>query len=260
MKWLLIGDPHAHPEYDNDRFEWLGKYIVDEEPDIILCIGDFADMPSLSSYDVGKKTFEGRRYTSDVEAAVDAQKRMFIPIHALQEQQRTNKKRIYKPLMVMTLGNHEDRINRAVNSDSKLDGVLSINDLGYKQFGWHVVPFNETIELLGWNFSHYFATGVSGRPISGENIAKSLLMKNFTSSVQGHSHVLDYAQRTTADGNKLHGMSIGCYSHPEQVEGWNANTVRMWWYGVVGMETDNEGNLQTLEFKTQDALREKYNA
>jgi len=59
---LIIGDPHAHPDYDNKRFTALGKYILKTKPDIIVCLGDFADMPSLSSYDKGTKGFEGRRY------------------------------------------------------------------------------------------------------------------------------------------------------------------------------------------------------
>ena len=65
---LVIPDCHAAPEYDNDRFTALGKFIVDEQPDIIVCLGDFGDMPSLSSYDKGTKGFEGRRFKKDVES------------------------------------------------------------------------------------------------------------------------------------------------------------------------------------------------
>ncbi len=42
--------------------------------------GDFADMPSLSSYDIGKKTFEGRRYKADIEAAHSAMEALLAPI------------------------------------------------------------------------------------------------------------------------------------------------------------------------------------
>ena len=52
---LVIPDCHAAPEYDNDRFTALGNFIVDEQPNIIVCLGDFGDMPSLSSYDKGTK-------------------------------------------------------------------------------------------------------------------------------------------------------------------------------------------------------------
>ena len=43
------------------------KYsIFEEKPDVVVCLGDWFDMASLSSHDKGKKSFEGRRYKQDV--------------------------------------------------------------------------------------------------------------------------------------------------------------------------------------------------
>ena len=83
MNLLIIGDPHAHPDYDNNRFTALGKFIAKEKPQVIVCIGDMADMPSLSSYDKGTKGFEGRRYSKDVKAVIDAQEKLFAPIKSI---------------------------------------------------------------------------------------------------------------------------------------------------------------------------------
>ena len=55
---LVIGDPHCTPKANNDRFLWAGKFAHDLKPDTIVCMGDFASMDSLSSYDKGKKSFE----------------------------------------------------------------------------------------------------------------------------------------------------------------------------------------------------------
>ena len=123
MNLLVIGDPHAHPDYDNSRFTALGKFIAKERPEYIVCIGDMADLPSLSSYDKGTKGFEGRRYMKDVNAVIDAQTKLFAPIKKI---------RNYKPKLYMTLGNHEDRISRAINSTPELDGTIGIDDLKYK--------------------------------------------------------------------------------------------------------------------------------
>ena len=120
MNLLIIGDPHAHPDYDNKRFTSLGKFIAKEKPDAVVCIGDMADMPSLSSYDKGTKGFEGRRYYRDVNAVLDAQDKLFAPIR---------KAKKYKPKMYMCLGNHEDRITRAVNSSPELEGAIGLDDL-----------------------------------------------------------------------------------------------------------------------------------
>ena len=77
---LVIPDAHAHSDHHNKRFEWLGRLIVDIKPTTVIMLGDWADMPSLCSYDKGTKGFEGRRYWKDVNAAIDAQERMFKPI------------------------------------------------------------------------------------------------------------------------------------------------------------------------------------
>jgi hypothetical protein len=63
---LIIPDPHASPDHNNDRALYLGELIMDIKPDLVLCMGDGPDMPSLSSYDKGKKSFQGRTYKADV--------------------------------------------------------------------------------------------------------------------------------------------------------------------------------------------------
>ena len=50
-KLLIIPDAHAEPNYDNDRFTWLGNLIFEEKPDVVVCLGDWFDMASLSSHD-----------------------------------------------------------------------------------------------------------------------------------------------------------------------------------------------------------------
>lgn len=54
-KILIIGDSHSKPSVSNRRFDWLGKLIADEKPQLVVDLGDFGDMESLSSYDKGKK-------------------------------------------------------------------------------------------------------------------------------------------------------------------------------------------------------------
>ena len=135
MKHLIIPDTQVKRGVDLSYLEWIGKYIVDKKPDVIVQIGDFADMPSLSSYDVGKKSFEGRRYKDDIEAAREAMDILLEPMREYNGKCRKDKKKQYRPRMVLTLGNHEQRIERAVEGDSKLDGTLGTDDLGYSEAG-----------------------------------------------------------------------------------------------------------------------------
>ena len=254
----MIGDPHAHPEYDNDRFEALGRFILDERPTKIICIGDMADMPSLSSYDKGKKTFEGRRYQDDVEATRDAQRKLFSAVDRYNSRRSKNKKKQYTPEWWMTIGNHEERILRVVNNNPEYEGVFSYHDLAYESFGWNCVSYNDHIILDGFAYSHHFATGVSGRPISGENIGKMLIQKNMMSSVQGHSHVFDHSVRTRIDGSRMHGLSIGCFAHPKYVEGWNKATHHMWWHGIVILDDVTNGDFKEMRTVDHDTLISNY--
>ena len=89
----------------------------------------------------------------------------------------------WKPQMVMTLGNHEHRINRAVQNDATLSGVLSTDHLNYAGQGWQVIPFLDVIEIdgvhyIGLNSASYAWVGskmeYSGRfPKSIEEKSKS---------------------------------------------------------------------------------------
>ena len=57
---------------------------------------------------------------------------LLAPLIEYNTQAKKNKKQLYKPKMILTLGNHENRINRVIENDPKLDGTLSIDDLMYR--------------------------------------------------------------------------------------------------------------------------------
>lgn len=208
---LVIGDAHAKPGVDNERFEWLGKFALDRRPDVIVDIGDWHDMPSLSSYDKGRKSFEGRRYTQDITAGLDARRRFEVPIEAYNITQRRNGKRQYRPEKHSTLGNHEYRIVRATECSPELFGTLTLDALGHAEYGWKKHDYTEVVSIDGINYSHFFSSGVLGRPIGGEHPAASLLKKQFASCVAGHSHIRDFSERTTADHSRICGLVAGCF-------------------------------------------------
>lgn len=255
MKHLIIPDGHAHPDFNNDRWRALGRFIVEERPDVIINIGDMADMPSLSSYDDGKASFEGRRYWKDVAATIDAQEELWRPV------KENNRKmhKAYNPVKILTLGNHEQRIVRATEADPKLEGTIGIHDLKYEEYGWQVKPFLEPVNIGGIAYAHYFSSGVSGRPISGENIGKTMCNKLHCSAVQGHSHIFDHSERSVINGRKLFGLSCGCYTHKDYIEDWNRSFQHMWWHGVVILDdVDGNGYYDELRAITQRKLLREY--
>lgn len=248
---LVIPDAHAHPDYHNKRFGWLGQLVADVKPDKVIMLGDWADMPSLCSYDKGTKGYEGRRYKKDIEAAIDAQERFFGPIRAA-------KKKL--PEFWMLEGNHEHRIDRAVSYNAaELDGIISQDDLMYEDFGWNYVRYRGStpgIEVIdGIAYAHFFASGIMNRPIGGVHPAYQIVTKQFMSCTQGHTHTTDYCVRTAANGNHLQGLVAGVYQDYEADFAGEANS--LWWKGVVVKRNVRNG-MYDPEWISLDAIMEAY--
>lgn len=252
MKHFIIPDCQVRPGDDFNYLRKIGQYIADKKPDVIVCLGDFADMSSLSSYDAGKKNFEGRRYTNDIEAAVEAMNALMVPIVNEQIRLHMNKKRQWKPRLVMTLGNHENRINRAVNNDPKLEGLLRTEDLGYERFGWEVYPFLDVVVIDDIAYSHYFPTGIAGRPATTAN---AQLGKKHMSCVAGHQQGLQIATAHRADGRRLTSIIAGsCYEHDEDYLGPQGNKH---WRGALMFHEVNQGQFDLMPVSL-DYLNKRY--
>jgi hypothetical protein len=230
---LVLPDVQAKPGNDFSYLMRIGQYAVDKRPDIIVCIGDAADMESLSSYDKGKKSYEGRRYSKDIEAAHEAMSAFVTP---MVDWNAAHPESPYKPRMVMCLGNHEQRILRAIEEDPKLDGTISIDDLEYEAFGWEVIPFLEVIVIEGVAFSHYFTSGPKGLAVGS---AQALLSKKHMSCVAGHLQGLQIATAYRGDGAMLTAVIAGsCYQHDEKFMGPQGNKH---WRGFLVMHAVQDG-------------------
>lgn len=248
---LVIPDAHAHPDFHNKRFTWLGKLVADLKPDKVVMLGDWADMPSLCSYDKGTKGYEGMRYKKDIDAAIDAQERFFAPIKA-------TKKKL--PEFYLLEGNHEHRIERSISVDAAhLDGIISQDDLSYEDFGWNFIKYDGAtpgiLTLDGVSYGHFFTSGIMGRAISGNHPAYQLLVKQFNSCTQGHAHVLDYCIRTNASGRHIRGLVAGCYVDYRPDYAGAAND--LWWRGVVFKKDVEDGQYEP-NFISLDSIREAY--
>lgn len=254
MKHFVLPDVQAKPGINFDYLKRIGKYVVEKQPDVLVCIGDFADMESLSSYDVGTKKFEGKRYVHDIEASHEAMQAFLAPIDEYNAVAKKNGKKQYKPRKVLTLGNHENRINRAVNLDPKLDGVLSIDDLGYSdKYGWEVFPFLEVVVIDGVAYSHYFTSGLLGRPVSS---AAACLNKKHMSCVQGHQQGLQIATGYRADGSMITSVIAGsCYEHDEDYMGPQGNKH---WRGCLMLHEVDNGHFDLMPISLNYINNRKY--
>ena len=212
---MVIPDIQAKPGVPEDHLEWIANYAIDKRPDVIIQIGDWADMPSLSLYDKGKRCYEGRRYVKDIEAA-NASLMRFERV--LEDYNRVNPLTPYNPDKRLTLGNHEYRIVRATQLDPGLDGKLSLGDLDFYQRGWKTTPFLEVVEIDGVQYSHYFISGAMGRPVSS---AAALLKARGGSATMGHVQRMDVAYHPQTQQIGL--MCGTAYLHDEEYLGPQGN-------------------------------------
>ncbi len=250
---LIIPDCQVKPGVPLDFLGWIGQYILDRRPDVIVQLGDFADMESLSSYDIGKRVFEGRRYKADIETANRGMDILCAPLEEHNAAKAKWRKPRYEPEMHLLLGNHEDRISRATNDDPKLDGTIGLSDLDYEAHGWTVHDFLKPIELDGIWYSHYWTNGM-GRPIGGAALTRLKTIGH--SFVQGHQQTFDYACRFLANGQRQFGLIVGAaYQHEEQYLGPQGNAH---WRGIVMLhEVDGKGSADLMQVSL-DYLCRKY--
>jgi hypothetical protein len=234
---LVCPDVHAHPDHDNDRADWLGKFILDTKPDVVVNMGDTFDMPSLSSYDKGKASFHGASYERDINSGLDFLDRMWHPI-------KKSKKR--QPHKVFLVGNHEARLTRVLEYQPELAGNrfgVSYSNYQLREYHNEVVHYEGQTpgiySLEGINFAHFMVSGVAGRPIGGEHHASSLLAKNHCSCVVAHSHTLDFSVNTDLNGRRIMGLVSGVYQ--DYQNHWAGNMSRFWFPCVVYLRGAENG-------------------
>ncbi len=254
---VVIPDTQVAPGTPTIHLEWIGKYIIDRWHDDnnlkIIHLGDHAHMASLSSYDKkGSKTMEGKRYLADIEAANKGFDKLNKPLVDFNAKRRKHKERQWWPERHLLLGNHEHRITRAIEDEPKLDGILSLDHLNYKQHGWQVHDFLNIAWLDGVAYSHYFYTPNTGRPYGG--MAESRLKSVGHSFVQGHQQGLQSAQRSVAGGRQRALIAGSCYLHNEDYRGPQATDE---WRGILVLHEVRAGNFDLMEVSL-DFLSRRY--
>ena len=196
--------------------------------------------------------FEGRAYTKDIEAGVEALKRFVAIINTESTRVYRNKKKAWFPRLIFTLGNHEDRIDRAVEADRKLEGLMSIDDLQLNEMGFEVYPFLEVAIIDDICYSHYFTSGVMNRPVSN---ARLMLLKKHMSTVMGHVQDRDIAFSRRADSSELTGLFCGIfYQETKEYLGLQNNNS---WRGIWMLNDVDQGGFDILPVSLK-YLKEKY--
>jgi hypothetical protein len=222
MKIAYIPDTQVKYGVNMDHLTACGNYLVEKKPDVIVHAGDHFDMPALSTYTKARQ-IEGRRVLLDLESGYEGMRRLMKPIEDYNKKMKASKRKLYKPEMHFTLGNHENRLERYIDSNPAMDGVIEYPQaFRLEQWGWTVHEFLKPVYIGGIAFAHYFYQPNTGRAYGGTGHTK---LKNIKCSfVMGHQQGLDIATTTGNDGKKYWGITAGSfYQHDERYKGPQAN-------------------------------------
>lgn len=246
LKIAVIADTQCKSEESLEYMRSIGHFLCEKEPDVIVHIGDHFDFPSLSSYDKGKKSFEGRRLVKDIEAGYEGMERLLKPIR---------EKVGYNPRLVFCVGNHEDRFDRLSKDMPELDGFVGVDTLNLEEFGWEVYPYLKPANIEGIHFVHYLANPFTGKPYGGS--ALNQLKSVGTSFVVGHKQTLDVAMLPTLDGKMRIGIINGaCYPFEEAYKGFQGNNH----FRGVTMLNEVKDGFGLPSFASLDYIMRKYAA
>lgn len=245
---------HSDPDVSNERFDWLGNLIYDIRPDLVVDLGDGADMRSLNSFDTRyPQKIVNQSYERDINHYNDSQERLRHKFKYLKKK---------RPFWVGHEGNHEFRIKRAVEIDPRLEGDrygVSFKHLQTDHWFDEYYEYQDGGPSLsnyeGIYFSHFISAGNMGTAMSGVNHASSMVNKFSSSITVGHSHKFDYKYKGNSVPRPTHGLVVGCFKGKR--ESWAGQANNEWRHGVAIKRNIRDGDYN-LTWVSMEALEEEY--
>jgi hypothetical protein len=240
MDHLIIPDTQIRPGLPKSKLKHLpalANYINEYEPEKIIMLGDWWDMPSLCSYDTaGSPKTEGRRIRKDIDAGNKAMDEFVDSI-------------VYEPEMHFLMGNHEERLLRFASEDARFEGVF---DDAFSLDAWITHDFLEPVLIDGITYCHYFINQFTGRPLGGTSL--NLLKTLGFSFTAGHKQILDVARVDRNNGQTVQGLVAGAfYMHNEEYKGAQGNHH---WRGIVQKRNVKDGAYDPTIISIDNLIKE----
>jgi hypothetical protein len=240
------------PGAPDSHFTALGKYAVAKRPDVIVHLGDFRDMPSLSSYEsLVRKAREGRCKAADIESGNAALEKF---------ENELAKAQGYSPRKIMLEGNHDSwgehgRIGRYLADHPDDRRLLEKVPLLERDTGWEVIPFLEPIEVQGVLMCHLFpystrGTVTSGSLKMGAGSASAQVKAVMKSATAGHKQGLDVAILNTPHSTHRGLIAGSFYQHSDSYM-----PGARFWRGVLLKTECRDGNYGLIEVSLEFLLK-----
>jgi hypothetical protein len=234
LKIAIVPDLQIRPGLNLDHCTWISKYLAAKVPDVVVCLGDLWDYPSMSSFDRGKRAAENRRVGADFKAGCAGVEQLMEFVK-------------HKPRWVFTEGNHCERLQRCANDNPAIDTLP--DPMGYlRGLGWETYPFLKPVRIGGVAFAHIFPKNAQGRETPaglrmGPPSALAMIRANMESCVMGHRQGLETAIYHTGRRTYRGIIAGSAYRHNETYLGPTQN----YWRGILMLHEVKDGNFSLLE-------------
>ncbi len=245
IRLVCIGDAHDSPAIpDKSRFEWIGKYINATKPDVVVQIGDFATLDSLSTH-TPNETFAGKSkptYMADMASfneALDAMQLNEVERHC-------------------TLGNHERRLYLFEDRAPEAYGMMQCElQKIFERHKWTFSPYGQITYYGGVGFVHA-ALNKLGKTYGGKTAENQIANDSIHDLVIGHSHTERRHRAAKIGGtNSVQIVNVGCALPDLHIEEYAQHALTGWSYGIADM-TIQHGHIQDYHFVSMASLGERY--
>ncbi len=190
--YTIVAIPDVHGDATaplHPAYQVVEKFILTRKPEVVVILGDFLDMGSLSHWAKGKpKLLEGKRYWADMEMG----------------KRRLQTLRGACGRMEFLMGNHEDWLYKFLEEQPSLTGALDIRrDLGLDDLGIGFTEVNQVLSIGKLNFIHGWYTNIYH--------ARKHLDEMGDHIFYGHTHDHQaFAKPVRAKRHPYIAMSLGC--------------------------------------------------
>lgn len=245
IRIVCVGDAHDTPAIpDKSRFEWIGKYVRAIKPDVLIQIGDFADLDSLNTH-IPNETYHGRaKPTFMADMASFNEALGHIDCDGIEKH--------------CTLGNHERRLYLFEDRAPEAYGMMQFElQRIFERHKWTFSPYGEITFYGGVGFVHA-ALNRLGKTYGGKNAEQTIANDCLHDLVIGHSHT-DRKHRAAKIGhnNEVQVINTGCALPSGYMFQYAQHATTGWSYGICDF-TIQHGHVQSQHFVTMQELGERY--
>jgi len=226
-KAIILPDIHA-PYHHRTALKMVKKILEKVRPSHLVSVGDFVDAYSVSRF------HKSANRKVDLQAEVDSA----IEVAAKLKDWAPGAK------CVVTLGNHDVRIDIALEGDHKNLGTPSSLNFPQRlwELGWTVVPYKESF-LLG---QHLSVTHDIGR--SGKNAVSTAIADYGDSLVFGHTHRAAVWYEGSINGPDKVAMNVGWLGDPRYIDYKHKDIAKRSYILGVGMVDFHSNGLFKAQF------------